>query len=167
MSLGMRWDVLHSMFHRNSDGQERRLSDSLAECEFVMHHILHHTKIERFERFETTSRAKRAWREKEKSSKPLKSKDFELLLAGSGRRIRTLTYGVRVRCATFTQSRYIANARVIIPNFRRMSSGIGKFSLNFFYCFPRQSMDTLSPVRRKYKTPSRTGFSSSRVSAAA
>ena len=42
-----------------------------------------------------------------------------------------------------------------------------KFSLNFFYCFPRQSMDTLSPVRRKYKTPSRTGFSSSRVSAAA
>lgn len=25
---------------------------------------------------------------------------------GSGRRIRTLTYGVRVRCATFTQSRY-------------------------------------------------------------
>ena len=27
---------------------------------------------------------------------------------GSGRRIRTLTYGVRVRCATITQSRYIA-----------------------------------------------------------
>ena len=26
---------------------------------------------------------------------------------GSGRRIRTLTYGVRVRCATFTQSRYV------------------------------------------------------------
>ena len=26
-------------------------------------------------------------------------------LFGSGRRIRTLTYGVRVRCATFTQSR--------------------------------------------------------------
>lgn len=86
---------------------------------------------------------------------------------GSGRRIRTLTYGVRVRCATFTQSRYIANARVIIPNFRRMSSGIGKFSLNFFYFFARQSMETLSPVRRKNKTPSRTGFPSSRVSAAA
>ena len=30
------------------------------------------------------------------------------LLSGSGRRIRTLTYGVRVRCATITQSRYIA-----------------------------------------------------------
>ena len=88
-------------------------------------------------------------------------------LFGSGRRIRTLTYGVRVRCATFTQSRYIANARVIIPNFRRMSSGIGKFSLNFFYFFARQSMETLSPVRRKNKTPSRTGFPSSRVSAAA
>ena len=29
-------------------------------------------------------------------------------LDGSGRRIRTLTYGVRVRCATITQSRYIA-----------------------------------------------------------
>ena len=28
-------------------------------------------------------------------------------LSGSGRRIRTLTYGVRVRCATFTQSRYV------------------------------------------------------------
>ena len=28
-------------------------------------------------------------------------------LAGSGRRIRTLTYGVRVRCATFTQSRCV------------------------------------------------------------
>ena len=27
--------------------------------------------------------------------------------SGSGRRIRTLTYGVRVRCATFTQSRYV------------------------------------------------------------
>ena len=26
---------------------------------------------------------------------------------GSGRRIRTLTYGVRVRCATITQSRYV------------------------------------------------------------
>ncbi len=28
---------------------------------------------------------------------------------GSGRRIRTLTYGVRVRCATFTQSRYVVS----------------------------------------------------------
>ena len=88
-------------------------------------------------------------------------------LFGSGRRIRTLTYGVRVRCATFTQSRYIANARVIIPNFRRMSSGIGKFSWIFFYFFSRQSMETLCPVRRKNKTPSCTGMLSSRVSAAA
>ena len=88
-------------------------------------------------------------------------------LFGSGRRIRTLTYGVRVRCATFTQSRYIANARVIIPNFRRMSSGIGKFSRIFFYFFLRQSMETLCPVRRKNKMPSCTGISSSRVSAAA
>ena len=110
---------------------------------------------------------KRLVERKKKAQNPLKTKDFELLLAGSGRRIRTLTYGVRVRCATFTQSRYIANARVIIPNFGRMSSGIGKFSLKFFYFFARQSMETLCPVRRKNKTPSRTGISSSRVSAAA
>ena len=32
---------------------------------------------------------------------------FRLRFFGSGRRIRTLTYGVRVRCATITQSRYI------------------------------------------------------------
>ena len=43
----------------------------------------------------------------------------------------------------------------------------GKFSLNFFYFFARQSMETLSPVHRKNKTPSRTGIPSSRVSAAA
>ena len=30
---------------------------------------------------------------------------FQGFFVGSGRRIRTLTYGVRVRCATFTQSR--------------------------------------------------------------
>ena len=33
---------------------------------------------------------------------------FPAFFFGSGRRIRTLTYGVRVRCATITQSRYIA-----------------------------------------------------------
>ena len=33
---------------------------------------------------------------------------FPVFFFGSGRRIRTLTYGVRVRCATITQSRYIA-----------------------------------------------------------
>ena len=32
---------------------------------------------------------------------------FPVFFFGSGRRIRTLTYGVRVRCATFTQSRYV------------------------------------------------------------
>ena len=32
---------------------------------------------------------------------------FRLRFFGSGRRIRTLTYGVRVRCATFTQSRCV------------------------------------------------------------
>ena len=32
---------------------------------------------------------------------------FPVFFFGSGRRIRTLTYGVRVRCATITQSRYV------------------------------------------------------------
>ena len=41
-----------------------------------------------------------------KNRKSSISFDTELFF-GSGRRIRTLTYGVRVRCATFTQSRYI------------------------------------------------------------
>ncbi len=33
---------------------------------------------------------------------------------GSGRRIRTLTYGVRVRCATFTQSRCVHNEQSLL-----------------------------------------------------
>ena len=43
-------------------------------------------------------------RKQKKVPKPCSFRTF----AGSGRRIRTLTYGVRVRCATITQSRYIA-----------------------------------------------------------
>ena len=39
--------------------------------------------------------------DKEKTARP----GWDRLFLGSGRRIRTLTYGVRVRCATFTQSR--------------------------------------------------------------
>ena len=35
------------------------------------------------------------------------SRHLLFVLIGSGRRIRTLTYGVRVRCATFTQSRCV------------------------------------------------------------
>ena len=48
-----------------------------------------------------------------KTPKPLISQGFRVsvsilvTLDGSGRRIRTLTYGVRVRCATITQSRYV------------------------------------------------------------
>ena len=33
---------------------------------------------------------------------------------GSGRRIRTLTYGVRVRCATFTQSRCVHHEQFLL-----------------------------------------------------
>ena len=76
MSLGMRWDVRHSMFRRSSDGQERRLSGSLGNIFEKIYHVIYHVKYEKFERFETTSRAKRAWREKEKSSKPLEIKGF-------------------------------------------------------------------------------------------
>ena len=36
---------------------------------------------------------------------------------GSGRRIRTLTYGVRVRCATLTQSRYVLDERYSLYSF--------------------------------------------------
>ena len=35
-------------------------------------------------------------------------------LFGSGRRIRTLTYGVRVRCATFTQSRCVPDEQILL-----------------------------------------------------
>ena len=48
-----------------------------------------------------------------KKPKPLISQGFQVSVSilvtqyGSGRRIRTLTYGVRVRCATITQSRYV------------------------------------------------------------
>ena len=44
---------------------------------------------------------------------------------GSGRRIRTLTYGVRVRCATFTQSRYV-------PKNKNYYTGFGRFVNSFF-----------------------------------
>lgn len=93
MSLGMRWDVRHSMFRRSSDGQERRLSGSLGNIFEKIYHVIYHVKYEKFERFEIGGSRKRARRDKEKSSKPLKIKDFELLLAGSGRRIRIIKAG--------------------------------------------------------------------------
>ena len=40
-------------------------------------------------------------------SKKERTATFRSRFFGSGRRIRTLTYGVRVRCATITQSRYV------------------------------------------------------------
>ena len=38
-------------------------------------------------------------------------------LFGSGRRIRTLTYGVRVRCATITQSRCVPDEQTLLYRF--------------------------------------------------
>ena len=57
-----------------------------------------------------------------------KKRDNRSCLAfGSGRRIRTLTYRVRVCCATLTQSRYsrsaLISAGVIIAKRRKMSRG--------------------------------------------
>ena len=50
--------------------------------------------------------------------------------SGSGRRIRTLTYGVRVRCATFTQSRYVLTNKNYYTDFTA-------FVKSFFY-IPRK-----------------------------
>ena len=47
------------------------------------------------------------------------------IFRGSGRRIRTLTYGVRVRCATFTQSRYV-------PKNKNYYTGFAGFVNSFF-----------------------------------
>ena len=47
---------------------------------------------------------------------------------GSGRRIRTLTYGVRVRCATITQSRYVLTNKNYYTHF-------AEFVNTFFYIF--------------------------------
>ena len=58
------------------------------------------------------------------------------LFRGSGCRIRTLTNGVRVRCATITQTRYDAlrrNAYLIICNFSQKSSTNCCFPENFFH----------------------------------
>ena len=58
-----------------------------------------------------------------KTLKPLISQGFQVSVSilvtqyGSGRRIRTLTYGVRVRCATFTQSRYVPDEQNLLYSF--------------------------------------------------
>ena len=51
--------------------------------------------------------------------KPRNISSFEVFRFGSGRRIRTLTYGVRVRCATLTQSRYIPDERFYYIHFQQ------------------------------------------------
>ena len=50
---------------------------------------------------------------------PAATKAARFLAHGSGRRIRTLTYGVRVRCATFTQSRYVLTNKNFYTGFER------------------------------------------------
>ena len=57
--------------------------------------------------YHNAKQAEKVAREMENAGKIKKRHDLVVSLFGSGRRIRTLTYGVRVRCATFTQSRYV------------------------------------------------------------
>ena len=59
---------------------------------------------------------------------------------GSGWRIRTLTYRVRVCCATFTQTRYVCPPQrtdIIIQKFAFLSIGISKI----FFVFHRITID--------------------------
>ena len=65
---------------------------------------------------------------------------FPAFSFGSGRRIRTLTYGVRVRCATITQSRYIALFAALCR-----SANIRYYSRNFAF------------VNRKFSKKSKFG----------
>ena len=65
---------------------------------------------------------------------------FPVFFFGSGRRIRTLTYGVRVRCATITQSRYIALFAALCR-----SANITYYSRNFAF------------VNRKFSKKSKFG----------
>ena len=74
---------------------------------------------------------------------------------GSGRRIRTLTYGVRVRCATFTQSRFISNNAIITEKshlssyfFRDLIFSLtqsGKTKKRAFWLFPTNRATACSP----------------------
>ena len=51
---------------------------------------------------------------------------------GSGRRIRTLTYGVRVRCATFTQSRYVLTNKNYYTHFAAFVNTFFAINWNYF-----------------------------------
>ena len=61
---------------------------------------------------------------------------------GSGRRIRTLTYGVRVRCATITQSRYVrlTNICYYTSGFAFVKNYLPSFRI-FFILVPRAVFD--------------------------
>ena len=60
---------------------------------------------------------------------------------GSGRRIRTLTYGVRVRCATFTQSRCVLTNKLYYTRFLCF--------VNTFFKSPESFSGAGSPRPRK------------------
>ena len=77
------------------------------------------------------------------------------VLFGSGWRIRTLTYRVRVCCATFTQTRYLAptavSASSIIPNLWGMSRlFLQKILVNFLW-------QRMAPMRRQSCWPAWSG----------
>ena len=60
------------------------------------------------------------------------SRHLLFVLLGSGRRIRTLTYGVRVRCATLTQSRFVPDERFYYIHFPQFVKGFFSKMKNFF-----------------------------------
>ena len=55
---------------------------------------------------------------------------------GSGRRIRTLTYGVRVRCATITQSRYVLTNKNYYTHFAEFVNTFFHIFWNYFMYHP-------------------------------
>ena len=56
---------------------------------------------------------------------------------GSGRRIRTLTYGVRVRCATITQSRCVPDEQILLYRFEAICQHLISGNLKNFAAPPR------------------------------
>ena len=74
---------------------------------------------------------------------------FPAFFFGSGRRIRTLTYGVRVRCATITQSRYVLTNKNYYTDF-------AAFVKSFFH-IPRKKAAQGSDRGGRGRSPARKG----------
>ena len=79
---------------------------------------------------------------KQKPRKPYGSEVF----SGSGRRIRTLTYGVRVRCATITQSRCVPDEQNLLYRFLAICQHLFSEKIRkFLQAAPRPKERPVSP----------------------